>query len=58
LPWPFNEPDKEANITQTAAEYTKLITGFTGNYTAFQWYMDGFRAEGMHGATHMVGFLE
>jgi tyrosinase len=54
LPWPFNLPNKEANTTQTAAEYIKLTTSFIGNYTAFQSYMDGFRAEGMHGATHMV----
>jgi len=53
LPWSFNLPNKEANATQTAAEYIKLTTSFIGNYTAFQSYMDGFRAEGMHGATHM-----
>jgi tyrosinase len=50
FPWVFNLPDKEANTTQTAQEYIKLTTTFTGNFTAFQAYMDGFRAEGMHRA--------
>ena len=52
--WPFNLPEKEGNVTQTTAEYVKLTTGFTGNFTAFQAYMDGFRLEGMHPAAHIV----
>jgi tyrosinase len=55
LPWPFNLPEKEGNSTQTTAEYVKLTTSFTGNFTAFHAYMDGFRAEGVHPAAHMVG---
>jgi hypothetical protein len=43
-----------SNTTQTTEEYIKLTTSFTGNFTAFHAYMDGFHAEGMHGATHMV----
>jgi tyrosinase len=52
--WPFDLPEKEGNLTQTAAEYLKLTTGFTGNFTAFQAYMDGFRLQGMHPAAHIV----
>jgi len=55
LPWPFNLPEKEGNSTQTTAEYVKLTTSFAGNFTAFHAYMDGFRAEGVHPAAHMVG---
>jgi len=53
FPWKFNLPDKEANSTQTTAEYIKLTTGFTGNFTAFQAYIQGFRAEGLHSAAHL-----
>jgi hypothetical protein len=51
----FNLPEKEANATQTVEEYIKLTTSFIGNFTAFQAYMDGFRAEGLHNAAHLVG---
>ncbi|KIM81626.1 hypothetical protein PILCRDRAFT_8665 [Piloderma croceum F 1598] len=53
FPWTFNLPNKEANTTQTTAEYIKLTTSFIGNFTAFQAYMDGFRAEGLHNAAHL-----
>jgi len=53
LPWPFPFPHKEANITQTPAEYVKITTSFIGNYTAFQHYMDGYGLQGMHAATHV-----
>jgi hypothetical protein len=47
------------DATRTAGNtYIKLITSFTGNFTAFHAYMDDFRAEGMHGATHMVSRCE
>jgi tyrosinase len=55
FPWPFLLPQKEANVTQTPAEYVKITTSFIGNYTAFQHYMDGYGLQGMHGATHVVG---
>jgi hypothetical protein len=32
-----------------------ITTSFIGNFTAFQYYMDGYGLEGMHGATHIVG---
>jgi hypothetical protein len=54
FPWPFSMPEKEANATQTTAEYIKLTTSFIGNFTAFQAYMDGFSLEGMHPAAHIV----
>lgn len=54
FPWQFNFPRKEANTTQTPAEWKKIVTSFTGNYTAFQAYIDGFRAEGLHNAAHIV----
>ena len=57
FPWMFNLPEKEANATQTTAEYIKLTTSFIGNFTAFQSYMDGFRAEGLHNAAHLVRFF-
>jgi tyrosinase len=57
FPWTFNLPDKEANTTQTAAEYIKITTSFIGNFTAFQAYMDGFRAEGLHNAAHLVRYF-
>jgi len=53
FPWVFDLPAKEANTTQTTAEYIKLTTSFTGNFTAFQAYLDGFRAEGLHNAAHL-----
>lgn len=54
FPWTFNMPNKEGNATQTTAEYIKLTTGFIGNFTAFQSYMDGSHLEGMHPAAHIV----
>lgn len=30
-----------------------MITSFVGNYSAFQAYVDGFRAEGLHNAAHL-----
>jgi hypothetical protein len=55
LPWPFPQPQKEANTSQTPAEYVKITTSFIGNFTAFQHYMDGYGLQGMHAATHLVG---
>ncbi|KAF9507192.1 hypothetical protein BS47DRAFT_1377967 [Hydnum rufescens UP504] len=53
FPWVFDLPQKEANSTQTPAEWKKMVTSFVGNYTAFQAYVDGFRAEGVHTSTHL-----
>jgi len=49
----FNKPNFQANTTQTPKEWNKLVTGHTGNYTAFQYAVDGVRAEGLHNAAHL-----
>ncbi|KDQ13283.1 hypothetical protein BOTBODRAFT_66799 [Botryobasidium botryosum FD-172 SS1] len=53
FPFSFNLPYKDANDTQTLDEWNKIITSFVGNYTAFQEYVDGVRAEGLHNAAHL-----
>ncbi|KDQ13278.1 hypothetical protein BOTBODRAFT_33608 [Botryobasidium botryosum FD-172 SS1] len=52
FPWSFNLPDKRANETQTPAEWQSIVTGYVGNFTAFQGAVDGVRAEGVHASTH------
>ena len=53
-PFTFPKRDFEANTTQTPKEWKKLVTGYVGNYTAFQYAVDGVRAEGLHNAAHLV----
>ena len=50
----FNEPEKFAVTAFTPDQVKYIITHFVGNYTKFQSYMDGFRAEGMHNAAHLM----
>ncbi|KAF8342255.1 uncharacterized protein EI90DRAFT_3032640 [Cantharellus anzutake] len=47
------DPLLQANTTQTLEEWKKLVTGSVGNYTSFQYSVDGVRGEGVHIATHL-----
>lgn len=55
-PFPFagfpGFPNVEANTTFTPAEVQKLLAQPTGNFTAFQYYMEQFI--GMHGMVHGI----
>ncbi|KAF8342262.1 Di-copper centre-containing protein [Cantharellus anzutake] len=53
FPFTFNNPNLQANTTQTPQEWKKLVIGSTGNYTDFQYAVDGVRAEGLHNAAHL-----
>ena len=54
FPFEFNEPEKLA-VTAISPEEVKFITtNFVGNYSEFQAYMDGVRAQGMHNAAHLM----
>lgn len=44
-------------MTQTKAEWDKIRTSFVGDYAAFQAYVDGHRAEGLHNAAHLVSAI-
>ncbi|KAK7688337.1 hypothetical protein QCA50_008709 [Cerrena zonata] len=54
FPFAFDKPEKLATSAFTPEEVHFIITNFVGNYTDFQAYMDGVRAEGMHNAAHLM----
>ncbi|KAF8342253.1 Di-copper centre-containing protein [Cantharellus anzutake] len=53
-PFTFRKPHLQANTTLTPKEWKRLVTGFTGNYSAFQYMVDGVRWQGMHSAAHLI----
>ncbi|KAI0316266.1 Di-copper centre-containing protein [Amylostereum chailletii] len=48
----FTEPAKIANTSFTAAEVSKMVNGFVGDYKGFQTYFEGW--EGAHGSVHLI----
>ncbi|QRV95097.1 tyrosinase [Ceratobasidium sp. AG-Ba] len=54
FPFTFTDVEMSASMAFMPEKIDELVMGSAGNYTDFQYKMDGERAQGMHNAAHLM----